>query len=81
MPQLNRIGSFFKVDIELVFKTLQRKHDQNYLDMFAFFEAIEILSQKVYKDGSSLGEKVRMLLEDSLAYFEYTNSVDEVKPA
>ena len=50
VPAFSKIGSYFKADIEIVFKNLQRKHDCNFLDLYAFFEAVETLSQKIYKD-------------------------------
>ena len=50
MPEFGKVGSYFKADIEIVFKNLQRKYDSNYLDIYGFFEAVEKLTQKMYKD-------------------------------
>jgi hypothetical protein len=44
VPEYSKAGSYFKADIEIVFKNLQRKHDCTHLDIYAFFEAIEVLS-------------------------------------
>ena len=44
MPEFGKVGSYFKADLEIVFKNLQRKHDCNYLDIYGLFEAIEVLS-------------------------------------
>mgnify|MGYP001282011829 FL=1 len=44
VPEFNKIGNYFKADIEIVFKNLQRKHDCNCIDIYGFFEAIEVLS-------------------------------------
>ncbi len=44
VPEFGKLGSYLKADIELGFKNLQKKYDQTYLDIYAFFEAIEILS-------------------------------------
>ena len=71
MPEFGKVGSYFKADLEIVFKNLQRKHDCNYLDIYALFEAIEVLSQKVYKDEDrSYGENIAEFIEKSLAFFE-----------
>jgi hypothetical protein len=50
VPEFCSVGSFFKADIEIVFKNLQRKYDLICLDLYSFFESIEILCQKVYKN-------------------------------
>ena len=68
MPAFKKLGSFFKADLEIVFKNMQRKHECTSLEIYSFFEAIEILSQKLYK-GEDLGSKVRMFLADTLPYF------------
>jgi len=61
VPEFGKIGSFFKADLEMVFKNLQRKYDSTYLDIYAFFEAIEILSGKVYKtdEETTVGDNIR----------------------
>jgi len=44
VPEFGKAGSYFKADLEIVFKNLQRKHDCNYIDIYGLFEAIEVLS-------------------------------------
>ena len=71
VPEFGKVGSYFKADIEIVFKNLQRKYDSNYIDIYGFFEAIEVLSQKVYKDEDrSYGENIAEFIEKSLIFFE-----------
>jgi hypothetical protein len=37
----------------MCYKNVLKKHDYQSMDLFGFFEAIEILSQKIYKDESN----------------------------
>lgn len=71
MPEFGKVGSFFKADLEITFKNLQKKYDTNFIDLYAFFEAIEVLSQKLYKDQEDLsyGDKVGLFLEAGLNFF------------
>ena len=77
MPEFGKTGgSYFKADLELVFKNLQKKYECVCLDIYAFFDACEILAQKIYKeqvneDGQSLyGENVETFLDTSIEFFE-----------
>ena len=44
IPDFSKVGSYFKADLEIVFKKLQAKHDCTALDIYGFFDSIEILS-------------------------------------
>ena len=61
----------------MVFKMLQKKYDCVALDIYGFFEAIERIVEKLYKDqmhdeeGNSLfGENLTEFLDISLEWFE-----------
>jgi len=49
VPELAKVGQFFKADLDIVFKNMQRKYDTQSLDIHGFFNAIEILVPKVFK--------------------------------
>ena len=72
VPEFGKQGSFFKADLEIVFKNLQRKYECVYLDIYAFFEAIEKLSEKVYKDQEEMtfGDKIKEFIERGVEFFE-----------
>jgi len=49
---------------------LQKKHDSTLIDIYAFFEAVEILAQKVYKDQESeYGENINQFLDAAIEFF------------
>lgn len=50
VPEFGKTGSYFKADLELVFKNLQKKYESVCLDLYAFFDACELLAQKIYKE-------------------------------
>ena len=72
VPSCNQIGNFFKAELEQVFKNLAKKNDSTCLDIFAFFQAIEILSQKVYKDyeDATYQDQIKWFIEESTEFFE-----------
>jgi len=49
VPELAKVGQFFKADLDIVFKNMQRKYDSQTLDIHGFFNAVEILVPKVFK--------------------------------
>lgn len=74
MPEFSKLGSYFKADLEIVFKQLLVKYDlqHNCIDLYSFFEAIEILTQKIYKtnEETSFGDNITTFLDATLTYFE-----------
>jgi hypothetical protein len=92
VPEFGKLGSYFKADLEIVFKNLQRKFDCTYIDIYAFFEAVEVLAQKVYKDqeDNSFKDNIEAFLDAGVEYFteflqqqqeEKENSVPVAKPS
>jgi len=54
---------------------MQRKYDCQSLDIHAFFDAIEVLSQKIFKQHSEEGivevsECLEMFLAEALPFFQ-----------
>jgi len=49
---------------------MQRKHDSPSLDLHAFYDAIEQLSQKIYKDEEDLETSLSYFIEAAIAFFE-----------
>jgi hypothetical protein len=44
-------GTYFKADLEIIFKNLVKNHDSmSSIDIYDFFTAVEKLSIKMYKD-------------------------------
>ena len=69
MPGFAKVSPFFKADLDICLKNMQRKYDSPTLDLYAFFDAVEALSQKIYKEESLL-EAVKMFLEEAIPFFE-----------
>ena len=75
VPGFGKANQFFKADLEISFKNMTRKYECTSLDIFAFFEAIEHLSQKIFKPNfegeGELGmdECLEMFLHEALPYF------------
>jgi hypothetical protein len=75
VPGFSKVSSAFKPDVEICFKNMQRKYDCQSLDIHAFFDAIEVLSQKIYKNYSEEGvlevsECLEMFLAEALPFFQ-----------
>ena len=75
VPEFSKLGSYFKADLEIVFKQLLVKYDlqHNALDLYAFFDAIEILTTKIYKNQSedtTYGDNIYSFLEATTTFFE-----------
>jgi len=48
---------------------MQRKYDSPTLDLYAFFDAVEALAMKIYKD-ELLVDAVTMFLDEAIPFFE-----------
>lgn len=74
VPEFGKLGSYFKADLEIVFKQLLIKHDlqHNSLDLYSFFEAIEILTSKIYKkdEDTTFGDNLTQFLDAAVPFFE-----------
>ena len=74
MPEFSKLGSYFKADLEIVFKQLLLKYDlqHNCIDLYGFFEAIETLTQKIYKpsEETTFGDNITTFLDVTTTYFE-----------
>ena len=81
VPEFSKVGSYFKADLEIAFKNMQRKYDSPSLDIYSFFETVETLAQKIYKDyeDSTYGERIEWFLDASLEYFEEAIAQQEVE--
>ena len=66
------MGLAFKGDLDAYFKNFQRKHDMSHMDIQSFFDAIEYLSKKYYKNEEEMShyDCVNEFLEMCLAYFD-----------
>ena len=70
VPEFARVNQFFKADLDICFKNMQRKHDCVALDLHAFFDAIEYLSKKIYKDEEEFEPCLTQFLDATIPYFE-----------
>ena len=70
VPDFAKVNQFFKADLDICFKNMARKHDTQALDLHAFFDAIEQLSQKIYKDEEDIETSLDYFLDAAVAYFE-----------
>ena len=64
-----KANQFFKADLDICFKNMQRKYDTPSLDLYAFFDAVEALAAKIYKD-EPLIDAVTMFLDEAIPFFE-----------
>ena len=48
-------GSLIKPDLEILYKSISTKNNQQNLDLLTFYNAIYELSKKVYKNEKSMG--------------------------
>ena len=81
VPEFNKVGSYFKADLEIAFKNMQRKYDSPAIDIYSFFETVEILAQKIYKEyeESTYGEKIEWFLDAAVEYFEEATALQEAE--
>lgn len=74
VPEFGKLGSYFKADLELVFKNMIIKYDlkNNHIDLYGFFEAIEILASKIYKEetDNTQGDNIGQFLDAAMVFFE-----------
>ena len=70
MADFARANQFFKADLDICYKNMQRKYDCPALDLNAFFDAIEQLSQKIYKDADELVDCLNAFLDAAIPFFE-----------
>jgi len=70
VPEFTRMNQFFKADLEICFKNMQRKHDCQALSLDGFFDAVEYLSKKVYKDEEDFEECLTQFLDAAIPFFE-----------
>ena len=69
VPEFLKINQFLKADLDICFKNMQRKYDSQTLDIHAFFDAIEILSKKIWKE-ESFDCALSYFLDAALPYYE-----------
>jgi len=70
VPEFARANQFFKADLDICFKNMQRKHDCAALDLHGFFDAIEYLSKKIYKDEEQFEPCLTQFLDAAVPFFE-----------
>lgn len=70
VPEFARVNQFFKADLDICFKNMQRKYDCQGLDLHAFFDAIESLSKKIYKDEDVFEDCLAQFLDAALPFFD-----------
>ena len=59
-----------KADFDIVFKNVLRRMDSSVMDVNGFFEAVEQLAKKIYKDKGNNYINLNAFLNASLNYFE-----------
>ena len=69
---LSKIGSggIMKADYDILFKTVTKKYEVQTMDIYCFFEAVETLSQKIFKDAETLEQALEKFLELAIAEYE-----------
>ena len=72
VPGFAKANQFFKADLDICFKNQQRKYDAQSLDLYAFFDAIESLCMKIYKD-QPLIDALSLFLDEAIPFFEEQN--------
>ena len=70
VPGFSKVNQFFKADLDICFKNAQRRHEMAALDIHAFFEAIENLAAKIYKDEEEFADALELFLDNAIAHFE-----------
>lgn len=70
VPEFGKVNQFFKADLDICFKNMQRKHDCVALDLHAFFDAIEYVSQKIYKDEAKFEDCLVQFLDAAIPFME-----------
>ena len=76
MPEFQKLGSYFKTELDQIYKNLQKKHECSSLGIEGFFEAVEILVSKTYKDevdeegNADPGANLEAFLEVTEPFFE-----------
>jgi len=66
-------GTYFKADLEMLFKSLIKQHDSvSSIDIYDFFTAIEKLSAKLFKDEEEMSpaDKIEQFVETATPFFE-----------
>ena len=86
MPEFEKLGSYFKTELAQLFKHLQEKYAYASLGIEAFFESVEVLVRKIYKDNVdeegnfSLEENLESFLDTTIEFFEeFVANQDEKK--
>ena len=59
--------NLIKPDFDIVYKNILRKYECNVMDLYAFFDALEVLANKAFKDNFS--ENLEKLLDMTLDYY------------
>ena len=70
MPEFARANQFFKADLDICYKNMQRKYECAALDLHAFFDAIEYLSKKIYKDEEVFETCLDQFLSAAVPFLE-----------
>ena len=77
VPEFAKVNQFFKADLDICYKNMARKYDTSALDLHAFFDAIEQLSQKIYKEEEDFESSLDLFLEAAITFFEEQASKQE----
>lgn len=60
--------SILKADFDIVYKNALRRNDTSVMDLYCFFDAIELLANKAFK--LNFRENLENLLNIAIDYFE-----------
>ena len=69
---LSKIGSggIMKADYDILFKNITKKYEVQTMDIYCFFEAVEALCFKIYREAESLEEALEKFLTTAIAEYE-----------
>lgn len=70
ISEFTRANQFFKADLDICYKNMQRKYNSASLDLDAFFDAIEYLSKKIFKDEEVFETCLNQFLDAAIPFFE-----------
>lgn len=57
-----------KADFDITYKNILRKHETTAMDLYGFFDAAEILANKIYK--GTFYDNIESFLSNANAFFE-----------
>jgi len=59
-----------KADYDILYKSVAKKNEVQTLDIYCFFEAVEILCKKIFRDAETLQVALERFLEAAIPEFE-----------